>query len=165
MFSENQFCSLLIWDLLRLNPWVFCLKFLPDVRHCVYWVLAETWAPDSSQEIVNKFFINHCLGWKEGSSMCETVWFFSWVNTHPFDPKFVAFCPKFSGDSYVEFQEKTITGEFFRNFVQTKGYLSSTKTCEILPNFLQFYSGSVLHWKIHTSTFICRLHPVKEARP
>ena len=25
--------------------------------------------------------------------------FFSWVNTHPFDLKFVAFCPKFSGDS------------------------------------------------------------------
>ena len=45
--------------------------------------------------------------------------FFSWANTHPFDLKFVAFCPKFSGDSYVEFQEKTISGEFFGNFVQT----------------------------------------------
>ena len=49
------------------------------------------------------------------------------MNTHPFDLKFVAFCPKFSGDSCVEFQEKTISGEFFRNFVQTK----TTKTCEI----------------------------------
>jgi len=29
--------------------------------------------------------------------------FFSWVNIHPFDMKFVAFCPKFSGDSYVKF--------------------------------------------------------------
>jgi len=42
------------------------------------------------------------------------------VNTHPFDMKFVAFCPKFSGESYMEFQEKTISGKFFRNFVQTK---------------------------------------------
>ena len=50
----------------------------------------------------------------------ESVLFLSWVNTHPFDLKFVAFCPTFSGDSYVEFQEKTISGEFFRNFVQTK---------------------------------------------
>ena len=25
----------------------FGLKFLPDVRHCVYWVLEETWAQDS----------------------------------------------------------------------------------------------------------------------
>ena len=55
--------------------------------------------------------------------MCETVWFFSWVNTHPFGLKFVAFCPKFSGDSYLEFQEKTISGEFLRNFVQTKAIL------------------------------------------
>jgi len=56
------------------------------------------------------------------------------VNTHSFDLKFVAFCPKFSGDSWVEFQEKTIPGEFFRNFVQTKANLcnlSSTETCEI----------------------------------
>ena len=55
--------------------------------------------------------------------MCETVSFFSWANTHPFNLKFVAFCPKFSGDSYVEFQDKSITGEFFRNFVQTKAIL------------------------------------------
>jgi len=45
------------------------------------------------------------------------------VNTHPFDLKSVAFCPTFSGDSYAEFQEKTISGEFFKNFVQTKAIL------------------------------------------
>ena len=55
--------------------------------------------------------------------MCETIEFFSWVNTHPFDLKFVAFCPKFSRNSYVEFKEKTISGEFFRNFVQTKAII------------------------------------------
>jgi len=49
--------------------------------------------------------------------------FFSWVNTHPFDLKFVAFRPKFSADSWVECQEKTIPGELFRNFVQTKAIL------------------------------------------
>ena len=49
--------------------------------------------------------------------------FFSWVNTHTFDLKPVAFCPKFSVDSHAEFQEKTIPGEFLRNFVQTKAIL------------------------------------------
>ena len=49
--------------------------------------------------------------------------FFSWVNTHPFDLKFASFCPKCSEHSYLEFQEKTISGEFFRNFVQTKAIL------------------------------------------
>ena len=65
-------------------------------------------------------FIHHRQGWKEGSFVCETVWFFSWANIHPFVLNFVACCPKFSGDSYVDLQEKTISGEFFRNFVQTK---------------------------------------------
>ena len=45
------------------------------------------------------------------------------MNTHPFDLKFVTFCPKSSGDSWVLFQEKTIPGEFFRNFVQTNAIL------------------------------------------
>ena len=49
--------------------------------------------------------------------------FYVWVNTHLFDLKFVAFCPKSSRDSYVEFQEKTISSDFFRNFVQTKAIL------------------------------------------
>ena len=48
---------------------------------------------------------------------------FSWRNAHPLDLKFFAFCPKFSGYNYVEFQEKTILGEFFRNFVQTNAIL------------------------------------------
>jgi len=52
--------------------------------------------------------------------VCKTVLFFSYVNTHLFELKFVAFCPKFSRDSYLEFQEKIISGEIFRKFVQTK---------------------------------------------
>ena len=84
---------------------------------------AEICAQYSCNKIGNKFFIHHCQGWKEGLFVCETVWFFSWVNTHPFDLKFVAFYPKLSEDSYVEFQQKTISEEFFRNFVQTKAIL------------------------------------------
>jgi len=45
------------------------------------------------------------------------------VNTHPFDLKLVAFCPKFSRDSYMEFRKRVISGEFFRNYVQTKAML------------------------------------------
>jgi len=101
----------------------FGMKFLPEIRRRVYWVLAEVWAPDFSHKIGNIFFIRHCQGWKDGAFVCETIWFFSLVNTHPFDLKFVAFCPKFSGDSWVEFEEKTISGDFFRNFVQTKAIL------------------------------------------
>jgi len=122
-FRKTSFVHSRSGSYYALLPGYSGLKFLPDVRHCVYWVLAEIWAPDSSHKMCNKFFIHHCQGWKEGSFVCETVWFFSWVNTHPFDLKLFAFCPKFSGDSYVEFQEKTIPGEFFRYFGQTKAIL------------------------------------------
>ena len=101
----------------------FGLKFLPDVCHCVYSVLTEIWALESSYETVNKFFIHQCQGWEEGSFVCKTVWVFSWVNTHLLDLKFFAFCPKFNWDFYVEFQEKTISGEFSRRLVQTKAIL------------------------------------------
>ena len=44
--------------------------------------------------------------------------------------------------------------------------LSSTKTCEILPYIRQFlFLIRIALKKIHTSTFICCLHPGKEARP
>jgi len=92
--------------------------------------------------------------------VCETVWFFSWVNTHPFDLKFVAFGPKFSGDSLVEFQEKTIPGAFFRNFVQTLAILYRN-----LWNSDLIYAISIWVRIAHTSTLVCCLHPDKEARP
>ena len=66
------------------------------------------------------------------------------ANTHPFDLKFVAFRPKFSGDSYVEFQEKTILGEFFENFVQTKAIYLLPKLVKFCPTLCNFYSGSIL---------------------
>jgi len=59
------------------------------------------------------------------------------VNTHPFDLKFVAFCPKFSRDSYVEFQEKTISREFFINFIENQGY-PLPKLVKFLPTFGNF---------------------------
>ena len=142
----------------------FGLKFLPDIRHCVYWVLAETWVPDSSHKIGNKFFIHHCQGWKEGSFVCESVWIFSWVNAHPFDPKFVAFRPIFSGDSYVEFQEKNYFGRIFQKFCANQR-LSLPKLVKFRPTFCNFILGPYCAVKIHTSTFICCLHPGKETRP
>ena len=58
----------------------FGLKFFPDIHYCVYWVLAEIWAPNSSHGICNKLFIHHCQARKEGSFVSETVWFFPrWI--------------------------------------------------------------------------------------
>ena len=125
----------------------------------------EAWVQCHCNCISNKFFIRHCQSWKECSFVCETVWFFSWVNTYLFDLKFFAFCPKFSGDSCVEFQEKTIPGEFFRNFVQNQGYIIYRNLWNSgLISAISFWVRIALK-KIHTSTFVCCLHQGKEARP
>jgi len=112
------------------------MKFLPDVRHCVYWVWAEIWGPDSSHRIGNKFFIDQCQSWKEGSFVCETIWFFrgrilirlTWNLS-----RFVA--------NSVEILTWNFRKKLFReNFseILCKPRLSFTKTCEISPYFRQF---------------------------
>ena len=40
----------------------FGLKLFPNIRHCVYWVVAEIWAPNSCNRIWNKNCIHHCQG-------------------------------------------------------------------------------------------------------
>ena len=101
----------------------YYLKFLLDICHCVYWVLHEIWTPDSCQKIGNKFFIHQCQGWKEGSFVCETVWFFSWVNTHPFDLKFVAFLSQIQWRFLCEISGKDNFERIFQKFYANQGYL------------------------------------------
>ena len=103
--------GVLVWNFYQAFITVFIefwLRFEPQIRRT---------------RLTIKFFIHHCQGWKEGSFVCETVWFFSWLNTHPFDLKYVAFCPKFSVDSYVELHEKLLRENFSEIFVQTKTIL------------------------------------------
>jgi len=128
-----------------------------------FWLRFEAHIRPTRLEI-NFLFVTACQSRKEGLLVCETVWFFSWANTRPFDLKFVPFCPIFGGDSYVEFQEKTILEEFFGNFVQTKAILNQN-----LWNFAVlsaiFILGPYCAEKVHTSTSICCSHPGKEAGP
>ena len=70
-----------------------------------------------------KFLLVTARAGRKVRSCVKLFDFFSSANTHPFDLKFDAFSPKFSGDPYEEFQEKTISGEFFGNFLQTKAIL------------------------------------------
>ena len=61
----------------------------------------------------------------------------------------------------MELQDITILGEFFINFHANQGY-PLLKLVKFDPTFCNFYSASVLRLKIHTSTLICYLRPVKE---
>jgi len=117
----------------------FGLKFLPDIGHCVYWVFPEIWDPNSTHRICNKFFIRHCQARKEGSFVSETGWFFSYVNTHPFDLKFVAFCPKFSQILTWNFRKKLFREYFSEILLKTKPILYRK-----MWNFAQL--SAILFW-------------------
>ena len=152
-------------------PWVnthpFDLKF---VAFCLKFSV-DSYVEFQEKTILEQFFKNFvqtkailCQGWKEGSFVCETVCIFSWVNTHAFDLKFVAFCPKFSADSKVDFQEKNYFGTIFQKFCAHQGH-PLPKLVKFRPTFYNFIPGPYCVEKIHTSTFICCLHPGEEARP
>ena len=145
MFSENQFCSLSDWNLLLLTPWVFCSEIFTRCSSlCLLsfgWDFSPRFVPQDSQ-----FTFYWSLSGLKGSFV--RVWnclIFSWVNTHPFDLKFVAFFLDLSGDSYDESQEKNYFGRSYLKFLR-KPRLSSIETCEISPYFLQFlfYSRTAL---------------------
>jgi len=167
-FPENHFCSLSVWNLLRLFPWIFWIeiftRYSPLCLLSFGCDLSSKSVPQDSQE---NFYSS--LSVLKGRFVC--VWkcllFFSCLNTHPFDLKFDALCPKFSRHSYVEFREKTILGEFFRNFVQTKAILYQNLWIFTLIFAILFWVRIVLKntQKIDTSSFICCLYPSKETRP
>jgi len=63
---------------------------------------------------------------------------------------------------YLQFQEKTILGEFFQNFCANKGN-PLPRLEKFCPTFCNFILGPYCIEKIHTITFICYLHPGKES--
>ena len=89
--TTNYSLGVFVWNFYQTSVTVsieFWLRFDPQIR--------------STRVAINFLLITARAERKV--RLGETVWFFSCVNIHQFDLKFVAFCPEFSGDSYVEFQ-------------------------------------------------------------
>jgi len=131
LFSENRFCSLSVWHLLCLTPWVFWSEFFTDIGHCVYWVLAEVWAPDSFQKIGNKLFFLSLPGLK---GRFVSVWNFLIFFVAGYSSVLTWNLSCFVLNS-VEILGWNFRKKLFRdNFpkIWCKPRLSSTETCEIL---------------------------------
>ena len=143
----------------------FGLKFLADIRHRVYWVLAEIWAPDSSHNIHNKFFIQHCPSWKKGRFVC--VWNCLILFVGEYSSVWPEICPVLSQIQWRflgGITGKNHSGRIFQKFCKNQGY-PVPKLVKFRPNFCNFILGLYCAEKIHTSTFVCCLHPGKEERP
>ena len=149
---SGTYCALLLG--------YFGLNFLPDIRHCVCWVLAVVWAPDSSQKIGNKFlFLTARAEMKV--RLCAKLFdsFRGWIlirltwNLSQIQWRFLG---GISGKNH--------SGKIFRNFVKTKAILYRNLWNSGLISAISFWVRTALK-KIHTSTSVCCLHPGKEEHP
>ena len=141
----------------------FGMKFLPDIRNCVYWVLAEIWAPDSSHKIRNKFFIHHCRAERKVRSCVKL--FDSFLGEYSSVwPEICHFLSQIQWTLLRGISGKNHFGRIFQKFCANQGY-PLTKLVKFRPTFCNFFPGPYCAEKVHTSTFVCCLHPGEEARP
>jgi len=111
----------------------FGLKYLPDIQHCVCWVSAEIWAPNSSHKICNKIFIHHS---KAKRKVCLCVQLFD------FFPRWILIRFTLNLSHLFQIQWRFLHGIltkklFPENFSEIicKPKLSSTKLCKIWPSY------------------------------
>jgi len=134
---SGTYCALLLG--------YFGLKFLPDIRHCVYWVLAEIWAQTRPTRSAINFLLITARAERKVRPCVKLFDFFpGWIlirltwNLSRFVPNSVEILTR-------NFRRKPFRENFSEILWEPR--LSSSKTCEISPYFLQFISRSVLRWK------------------
>jgi len=164
LFSENQFCSLSVWDLLRLRPWVFWSEIFTRcsslclLRFC--WDLSSIFVRQDWQ-----WFFNKPLQGLTGRFVCVLNCLILFVCEYSYVwPEICHVLSQIQWRFLRGISGKNYFGEFFRNFVQTKGY-PLPKLVKFRPTFCNFILGLYCAEKIHTSTFICCFHPSKKTRP
>jgi len=140
------------------------MKILPDIRHCMYWVFVEIWALESSHKIFNKFFIHHYQGWKESSFLCESVWFFYLSEYSSVWGEICRVLSQIQSRFLRGISGKNYFGTIFLKFCEKPRLYPLAKFVKFRPTFCNFILCWKIRWKIYTSTFVCCLHPAKEAR-
>jgi len=147
--------GLLVWNFYQTFVIVcieFWLRFEPQIR--------------PSRFSVNFLFITPWVERKD--RLCVKLFDFFFLGEYSsISREIFTFCPKWRGDSDVGFLQKNYFGRNFHKFCENQGY-SLPIFVKFHPTFCNFFLGpySVKDFeKIHISTFICFLHPSKEARP
>jgi len=164
LFSENQFCSLYVWDLIRLTRWVFWYEFF----YQTFFILSIDFLPIfETQFCPTRFaikFLFITVRAERKVRLCVILFYFfsrriliclAW-NLSLFVWNSSRFLCKILGKNYF--------GRIFHKFCANQGY-HLPKLMKFCPTFCNFILGLYCVEKVHTSAFICCLHPSKEARP
>ena len=146
------------WTYYALLLVYFGMKFLPHTHHCVFWVFAEIWVPDSSHKTDNKFFIDHCQSRKEGWFVYDTLLIIFMGEYLSVWPKICPILSQIQWRFLHGISGKNYFGRIFQKFWVNQGY-PLPKLVKFRPIFCNFILGPYCAEKTHTSTFICCLHP------
>ena len=125
LFSKNRFCSLSVWDLLRLTPWVFWSEIF--TRHsslCLLsfgWGLSPRFVPQNWQWI----FYSSLPGLK-GRFVCVWNCFFFFVGEYSsFWPKICRVLSQIQWTLLGEISGKYYSGRIFQKFCTNQGLISA----------------------------------------
>ena len=152
---SGTYCALLLG--------YFGLKFLPDIRHCVYWF----WLRFEPEIRPTRFVINFLFITARGERKVRLC-----VKLFDFFPRRILIRLTWNLSGFVPNSVEILTWNFgkklfrvnFQKFCKNQGY-PLLKLVKFRPTFCNFIMGPYCVEKIHTSTFICCLHPGKDAGP
>jgi len=116
----------------------FGMKILPDIHHCVYWVLAEIWA----QICPTRFSVNFLFIIARVEKKVRLC-----LKLFDFFPRWILIRLTWHLSRFVPNSVQIVTWNLRKNYYGTmflkffeKPRLSSSKICKISSYFLQFYS-------------------------
>jgi len=115
----------------------------------VYSILADIWAPNLSHKICNKCFIHYYRGWKEGSFVCETVWFFFLGEYSSVQPEICRVFSQIHSRFLRGISGKKYFWRIFQKFFANQGY-PLLKLVKFRHTFCNFILGPYCVEKIHT---------------
>ena len=114
----------------------FGMKFLPDIRHNVYWVLADIWAPIFSHKIGNKFLFIIVRVERKVRLTWNCLIFFLFENSSVL-PKICRVLSQIQWRFLGEISRKNNFGRIFQKFCANQGY-PLAKLVKFRPNFCNF---------------------------
>jgi len=141
----------------------FGMNFLLYIRHFVYCVLADIWVPNSSHKICNIFFCSSLLGLKWRFVCAWNCLIFFLGEYSSVWPEICRVLSQIQSRFLRGISGKNYFRRIFQKFCANQGSLP--KLVKFRPTFCNFFLGSYCLEKVHTSAFICCLHPGKETRP
>jgi len=164
LFWENQFCSLSVWDLLCLNPWVLWSEIFTRRSSLCLLCFGLDLSPRFVPQDWQWTFYSSLLGLKLRFVCVQNCLVFFVGEYSSVWPEICRVLSQIQWRFMRGISCKNNFGRIFQKFCANQGY-PIRNLVKFHPTFCNFILSPYCAEKINTSTFVRCLHPGKEARP